>query len=526
MKKRIFTSLKCLLISYLCISLVFPLLQLFLRIPMNEVGLLLSQGRFLPMLWDSLLTTLISTVISVSLSFLLALGLNRCNIPGKTVYCVLFTLPMLIPSISHGMGLVLLLGDNGILTNILGINIGLYGYKGIILGSVLYSFPVAFLLFQDGFQYEDYHLYEAAQVLGISPWHSFRGITLPAMKRSIVASFLAVFTMVFTDYGVPLMTGGTVMTLPVYMYREVIGMMNHKGGALVGGILLFPAFVAFLFDLRSSRDSAVSNVAKPYQISCRPVRDRLVMILFLLFSLTLLLPVGAFLCLSFLRQYPLDLHFTLSHVKKVFSSGIGLYLINSLAVASMTAFVGMCLSYFAAFITTRSKQSLSNKVLHLISLLSMAVPGVVLGLCYVLSFRSFRIYSTIFILAMVNIAHFFSSPYLLAYNSLRKFNPNLEDVGQSLGIGPMQLLFSVYIPSTAKTLIEMYSYYFVNAMITISAVSFLINFKTNTLSLMIPQLESQSFPEGTAIISLLILLINLGVKALAYLVGKYGKSAQ
>jgi iron(III) transport system permease protein len=62
----------------------------------------------------------------------------------------------------------------------------------------------------------------------------------------------------------------------------------------------------------------------------------------------------------------------------------------------------------------------------------------------------------------------------------------------------------------------MYSYFFVNAMITISAVSFLINFRTMPLSLMIPQLESQSFIEGTALVSLLILVLNLVEKGIAF----------
>jgi iron(III) transport system permease protein len=55
-------------------------------------------------------------------------------------------------------------------------------------------------------------------------------------------------------------------------------------------------------------------------------------------------------------------------------------------------------------------------------------------------------------------------------------------------------------------------------MITISAVSFLVNFRTTTLSLMIPQLESQSFIEGTALVSLLILGINLFVKGIAFFI--------
>ena len=234
----------------------------------------------------------------------------------------------------------------------------------------------------------------------------------------------------------------------------------------------------------------------------------------------LCLPIFAFVLLSFVKQYPIDMSFSLETAKKLLSSGIGQYFINSVAIALLTSLVGTCLSYFSAYITARSKKSLSNGALHFISMLSLAVPGIVLGLSYVLTFKNIPIYGTIFILVVVNIAHFFSSPYLLAYNSLSKFNPNLEDVADTLGINRMKLLFSVYIPSTRATIVEMYSYFFVNAMITISAVSFLMNFRTMPLSLLIPQLESQSFIEGTAMVSLLILIINLLEKTIAFLVKK------
>ena len=42
----------------------------------------------------------------------------------------------------------------------------------------------------------------------------------------MISVMFATFTLIFTDYGVPLMVGGKFMTLPVYMYNEVIGLMN------------------------------------------------------------------------------------------------------------------------------------------------------------------------------------------------------------------------------------------------------------------------------------------------------------
>ena len=154
-------------------------------------------------------------------------------------------------------------------------------------------------------------------------------------------------------------------------------------------------------------------------------------------------------------------------------------------------------------------------------MLPLAFPGVVLGLSYVMTFKNFPLYGTIFMLVIANIIHFFSSPYLMAYNSLSKFNPNLEDVAHTLGIGSIRMLINVYVPSTLYTIVEMYSYFFVNAMVTISAVSFLVNFRTTPLSLLIPQLESQSFIEGTALVSLMILGINLFEKGVAFFIKRW-----
>lgn len=519
MRNKGFYTIKYLLIAVLLGTVVLPTLWLLGTIRPEHIQSVIRSAQFVPMLTNSLITALAATAIAVCLSFVLAWLLNRSNIRFKSVFAVLFTVPMLIPSISHGMGLVLLLGDNGLLTRLLGLSGSLYGYTGIITGSVLYAFPVSFLMFQDSFQYEDYSVYEAAQALGLSRWRQFLTVTLPSMGRTILSAVLAVFTLVFTDYGVPLMTGGTVMTLPVYMYREVIGMMNFSGGAVVGVILLLPAVAAFLMDLRKSNQGpSVGTVPTPYRIENNRLRDVLTYGVFAVVLGALCLPIIAFVLLGFVKQYPIDLTFSLETVEKLLSGGIGIYFINSLAIALLTALFGTGASYFAAYATARSGRTLPNKLLHFVSMLPLALPGVVLGLSYVLTFQGAAFYRSIFILVLVNIIHFFSSPYLLAYNSLSKLNPNLEDVAQSLGISRMRTLLQVYIPSTRATIVEMYSYFFVNAMITISAVSFLVSFRTMPLSLMIPQLESQSFIEGTALISLLILMVNLGEKGIAFFV--------
>lgn len=516
------TNVSKLLVSgFLILFVVAPLLNLILGISVSDIKSIVGSAQFTIMLKNSLITTAIATIISVMIAYFMAMAINRTNMKYKSIFTVLFTLPMLIPSISHGLGLVLLFGDNGLITNFLGINIGLFGSTGIVLGSVLYSFPVAFLLLNNIFQYEDYTAYEAATVLGLSKWQQFKTITLPNFTPTLVATVFAVFTMIFTDYGVPLIVGGKMMTLPVYMYREVIGLLNFSKGAIIGVILLLPAVIAFIFDLRTQDQENASTVVRKYQVKENRVRDHVAFVLCLLIVVLVTLPILMFIYLSFVKQYPINLSFTFDNIRKALNIGIGTYLLNSITIALATAIVGTASSYLTAYLTARSSRSFSTMALHMISLLSLAIPGVVLGLSYVLFFNGTAIYQTLVILLLVNVVHFFASPYLMAYNTLKTFNTNLEDISSSLGVSCFRMLMDVYIPSTQETIIEMFSYMFVNAMVTISAVSFLANLRNMPLSMLIPQLDSQGMIEATAIISVVILLVNIFIKAIVYSIKRF-----
>ncbi|MEG0290721.1 MAG: ABC transporter permease subunit [Erysipelotrichaceae bacterium] len=510
-------SLKLLVALFLTITVILPLTTLLLNIKVADIHDIVSSPQFWPMVANSLVATITATIISVSLAMVLAWCMNRTKMRYRSIFSVLFTLPMLIPSISHGMGLVLLFGDNGLLTNLLGINIHLYGMVGIVIGSILYSFPVAFLMLTDIFRYEDYTTYEASSVLGLNKFQQFMTITLPNMKKPLISVIFATFTMIFTDYGVPLAVGGKMMTLPVYMYREVIGLLDFSKGAIIGVLLLIPAVIAFILDLKNEDGGNASTVTKEYIIKKNKKRDIFSYIFCITTVILVSLPILAFIYLSVVKQYPIDMSFSFINIQKAFELGVGMHLISSLAIAMLTALIGICITYFTAYLTARSKKTFSNMTLHLISMVSLAIPGVVLGLSYVLFFKGSILYGTIMMLVLVNIIHFFASPYLLAYNSLSKFNENLEDVSATLGISKMRMLFDVYIPCTKETMIEIFSYMFVNAMVTISAVSFLANFKNMPLALLIPQFDSQSLIEATAFISIIILVINSLMKAFIFI---------
>lgn len=500
-------------------AVIMPLLRLFAACLQADVGRILANPLVGRGIVNSLCVSLTATAIAVSLALLLAWCMQRTRVRGRGLWQILLLLPMLVPSISHGMGLVILFGANGRLTNLLGLSGGIYGFWGIVLGSVMYSFPVAYLMLADVLQYEDYTPYEAAAVLGLSKFNIFTAITLPYLGKPLVNVIFATFTMIITDYGVPLMVGGRYKTLPVIMYEEVIGRLDFGQGSVFGLLLLLPAAAAFLIDMLCRAHNGNGFAGRKFYIKKSLLRDLCAYVVLMLVSVAVVYPLLSFGQLSVASRYPRDMSFTWRNVTSTLDKGALTYLGNSILIALAVGLIGMTAAFLCAYLTVR-RPSRGTKFLHLMAIISLAVPGIVLGLSYVMFFKGSFIYGTMAVLVLVNIVHFFSSPYLLMYNSLGKLNPNLEAVGATLGISRLRMIRDVILPQVRGTLPEMFSYFFVNSMMTISAVAFLANAKTRPVSLMINQFEAQTLLEAAAFVSLLILAVNLALKVLIYLLKK------
>ena len=524
LKKNNFDSnrtyiVKILLSVFFIVMVLCPLVKMLTYLFQADVGKIVQSKQFVLALKNSLFSTLISTIISVVLAYMLALCVYRTQIKHKTIITVLITLPMLIPSVSHGMGLILLFGSNGIITNLFNLDSSIYGFSGVVTGSVMYSFPVAYLMISDILKYQDYTPYEACKVLNIKGFSKFKAVTFPYLRKPLISVFFATFTMIVTDYGVPLMIGGKYTTLPVLMYQEVIGMLDFAKGATIGTFFLIPAVIAFVLDVVNKDKASSSFTRKPFPTTVsKPVLTVSTIFCYLI-VLFVLLPILSFIILSVVKKYPINMSFTFSHILKTLNTGGLNYLGNSLIIALLTSPVGTICAFGTAYFSARSLGK-TSRFLHMVAITTLAIPGLVLGLSYMLFFKGTFLYATFAILILVNTMHFFSSPYLMAYNSFSKINMNLESVAQTLGIGKKLLVRDVLLPQMKSTILEMFSYFFVNSMMTISAVSFLATAQNKPLSLMINLFQAQMVVEGAAFVSLLILIVNITMKYIIYLLGK------
>ena len=502
------------LLAVVFVALIFlPLVRMFTYMDAQSIQNVVASPVFSQAVLHSLTAALLGTVITVVIALLLAFCVQRTSIHLKGLFGTILTLPMLIPSISIGMGLVFLLGNNGILTRLLGLQGSIYGLWGIVTGSVLYALPVAFLMLSDVIRYEDGSSYEAARVLGIPKWRQFVSITLPYLRKPLISVVFATFSLIVTDYGVPLMVGGKYTTVASVMYQEVIGQLDFGKGAVYGSLLLIPAVIAFVVDLINKDKGNGSFVTKPCPISNKKGTLALSYIFCIITAVLTLLPILVFVLLGFAKNYPTDLSFTLQNLQKAFKLRAGTYWVNSVQIAFFTALLGTVIAFVTAYLSARMKSG-ASRFLHLSAMTSAAIPGVVLGLSYVLTFTKTPLYGTILLLVFVNVVHFIASPYLMMYNSLSKINENLDGVAQTMGIGRLYMIRDVYIPQCKNTLLEMFSYFFVNCMMTISAVSFLAGTANKPVALMINQFEAQMQMECAAVVSLMILVTNLILKAI------------
>lgn len=495
-----------LILTFFIIFLLVPLLKLFLHFRSEGI-----EEVFTEYIREALLNTLhvgiFSSFISTGIGFLFAYILINIKTRIKPIFSMILLVPMLVPTVAHGSGLILLFGNNGIITRFFNLRTSIYGFWGCVLGFILCTFPTAFIMFSNILKYEDHRQYEAADLLGINKLRQFSGITLPYISKSYTSIFCAIFALIITDYGIPLMIGGQYKTLALLMYNDVIG-LSRSTGSSISILLLVITFIAFVIELKN-RTRAVTHNTK-YE-SCRYIDNRLFLWISkaLLAAVTgfILLYIGMFLIAAFSERYPYDMEITFGNFIKTFNDSGLRYLRNSVVGALGTASFGTVLAYIFAYYSTRSKRK--TVVIHILSICTAAIPGVVLGLGYVLAFKGSIIYGTLFILILINIVHFFAQVYLLAYNALLKINQNIETVAEVFGINKFKSFIDIILPVTYSTVVDMFSYFFVYSMLTISAVTFISNINIKPLSLMIPQYENQQQTGNVAVIVLAILFINI-----------------
>ena len=488
-------------------------------------------------LGNSLRVAAATTLAAVVLGFVYAYALTRSRIPGRGLFRGIAMVPLFAPTLLNGIALIYLFGRKGLITlgffgTLPGVDIGVYGPVGIIISEAMYAFPQAVLILSIALGMTDARMYEASASLGAGRLRTFFTVTLPGIKYGLLSAVFVCFTLAFTDFGAPKVVGGSYNILATDIYKQVIGQQNFTMGAVVSIVLLIPTVLAFAVDRIVQRRQVAMIAAKSVPLHPKTNRGRDLC----LFGFCILVAAGilgfyataVFASLVKVWPYNLDLGFWHYHFGGTGGGGYAAFW-NSLRMSAYSAAAGTAITFASAYLIEKSRglQAL-RRTAYFLSILPLALPGLVIGLAYIFFFNPTAweffglrvpnpfnfLYGTMAILVVSNIVHFYTVSFLTATTALKQLDSEFETVSASMGVAFYKTFSRVTVPVCLPAILEIGMYYFVNSMATVSAVIFLYSADLPLASVAVANMDDAGDTAPAAAMSVLIVAANVAVRCL------------
>lgn len=523
-------------VAIFAVFLAVPVIRLLMESFMAEAGLsvrnyaqVLTERGFATALANSVKVSVSSALIATALAFFLAYTIQYTRVPGKfkSLIRLVAVLPMLLPTLTYGFAIIYSFGKQGLLTKLFGRQFfEIYGFGGLLFGYVIYTLPVSFLLIFNTMGYIDKKFSVVSRIMGDSPFKNFLQTVVRPLLGTLAASMVQCFFLCFTDYGIPASVGGEYDVVATVLYNEMLGSVpNFNRGAVVAMMMLIPSVISIAllhylerYNIRYTKISAVD-------LRKNRVRDGIFMAGSAMILLMLISVFAVIFVVPLVREWPYQTSFTMEHVIDTLtdSSLFGVYQ-NSLFVAVCTAAAGLLITYGAALATARSGlKGRLKAVIDSIALVTNTIPGMVIGIAFMFIFSGTPLQNTFLLIIICNVVHFFSTPYLMMKNSLSKLNSSWEATAALMGDSWIKTIVRIITPNMVSTLLEVFGYYFVNAMVTVSAVIFIAGARTMVITTKMKELQYYTKFNEVFVLSLLILATNLAVKGILAVLMRSGK---
>lgn len=466
-------------------------------------------------IWNSLWVSALVTLLTIPLAFFYAYGIQRSGMPLRGLFRLIGMSPLLGPSLVGAISFIQWFGTQGVLKSWLAGH-SVYGPIGIVISAVYATFPHAFMILLVALGTADGRLYEAADALATSRWRKFTSITLPGAKYGLISAAMVVFSYTISDFGIPKVIGGNFQVLAVEIYVQVVGQQNFNRGAVIALLLLAPVLLAFFVDWQVQRRQQASLTARavPYQPRGDARRDGPLFVFSALLAMAMLGVVGMTAYTSLVRFWPYNLEMSLDHyIFGLADAGVLDAYLNSLKIAGLTALFGTPFIFVTAYLLEKSRISSHwlRAGVQAMATLPMGVPGMVLGIGYILFFNAPQnplngLYHTLTIMVVANVVHYYTSCHLTSLTALKSIDREFEAVSASLKVSQFVTFWRVTLPLCLPAVLEIARYLFINAMTTVSALVFLYSPQTIPASVSILNLdEAGEIGPATAMATLIVL---------------------
>lgn len=192
---------------------------------LNDFGL---EEADWPILWLSLKVSAVAVLITLPLAFALAMALARGRFFGRMVLDALVHLPLVLPPVVVGWGLLLLLGPagplGGWLANTLGLTL-MFRWTGAAVASGVMALPLMVRAIRLSLEAIDPRYEAAAQTLGAGWWRRFGTIVLPLAAPGVITAAILGFARSLGEFGATItfvsIVPGETETLPLAIYTAL-----------------------------------------------------------------------------------------------------------------------------------------------------------------------------------------------------------------------------------------------------------------------------------------------------------------
>ena len=363
--------------------------------------------------------------------------------------------------------------------------------------------------------------------MGDSPWRTFYVTALRPVVGALLSAFILSFFLSFTDFGIPVSIAGQYEVIATELYTTMMGAVPNFGeGAVIAMAMLVPSVASVILLRWVDRFNFRYNKISKGEVVENRIRDFAFLGYFLAISLALLSVFIVMFVVPFVKQWPYQPFFTLDVIGRILSDdAIWQVYCHSIAVALASAAIGTVFCYAAALVKARSELSgWCKTTMDSFAMITNTVPGMVLGIGFLFAMSGTALANTFTILILANLVHFFTTPYMMATSALSKMNAGWETTGALMGDSWIKTISRVIVPNSLPTLLQMFQYFFVSAMVTISAVVFLTGARTMLLTTKIKELQYFEKFEEIFVLSLLIFITNVAAKLIFDALASYAQN--
>jgi iron(III) transport system permease protein len=449
--------------------LVFPTLADYLAIP--------SSARWMLAARNSMVMMVISTLTATGAGLIFAFAVTRPDVPGRRVFRSIAVLPLFAPPFMVAFAYILMFGRQGLITRtVLGLNANIFGWHGLWLVQTVAFFPLAMIIIIGVLEGVNPSLEHAARNLGADEWTVARTITLALARPGIAGAMLVVAISVLADFGNAVVIAGSYPLLATEAWYRMEGLADLKGAALVVAMLIVPTTLLFMLERywvsRRAYTTVMGRGSRIERPPTHPVLKWGALAFCALMSLMILLVYIGVVAGAFTTSWGRDWSLTSAHWSLA-SDRLGT-LWTSVQVAALAGVITGVVGVMVAFLTSRSLPL--RGVLDFLAVLPGALPGVFVGVGFVLSFNRppLELVGTIWILAIALAFWHLPMGYQAAVATLKQIERSIEEAATNLGASGLRVLVDIYFPLLRRAFVGAFTVSFIRAVTNVSIVVFLV----------------------------------------------------